>query len=437
MNREQIFNYLMDKFDEKNASYVILHSYELLPQRFDSDIDIAIDMPDIITSVKFLDNCLSGTDWRVVQYWRHENYAADCVISNNHEFLQVDFCIHYERNGRVILPVETLVKNRRKIKNFYVPCQVIEFIYIILKKVLKKQFSDGSKKQLPMLWREMNEESRNNVRGKLKDYLPQDMINDLLQKIENEKFDEIQLELLYKELLKTTSDFLANSHYFFFDVKRKLDRIINPTGLFIVLMGVDGSGKSTIANELIIRSEVSFRRIKHYHSRVRVLKDLSKVKSKNVNADYNKPHSKTRKSGKLVSALKFAYYFMDYKIGNYIITKAKIQSSLVLIERYYYDYYIDKIRYNINLSDGYLRFWQHFIKKPDVIYILTGDSQILCDRKNEITVSEINKQKERFERFFKNKNNVVFIDTTTQSIDECVSLMIEKNNDIMRGRRKW
>lgn len=42
MNSKEIFNYLMDKFDEQNIEYVILHSYQNFPERFDSDIDIAI-----------------------------------------------------------------------------------------------------------------------------------------------------------------------------------------------------------------------------------------------------------------------------------------------------------------------------------------------------------------------------------------------------------
>lgn len=35
-----------------------------------------------------------------------------------------------------------------------------------------------------------------------------------------------------------------------FDIKRKFERIIHPTGLFVVLLGVDGAGKTTIAESL-------------------------------------------------------------------------------------------------------------------------------------------------------------------------------------------
>lgn len=76
---------------------------------------------------------------------------------------------------------------------------------------------------------------------------------------------------------------------------------------------------------------------------------------------------------------------------------------MVLVERYYYDYSIDKVRYNLNLSDKFLLFFEHFVLKPDVIFILTGDSKKLLDRKHEITIDEIDEQKRKLnERFINN-----------------------------------
>lgn len=437
MNSSEIFNYLMEKYDIENIPYVILHSYQKLPKQFDSDIDIAIDAKDIMSAVHQLDSFILPTGWRIIQYWRHENYACDCVISNDKEFLQVDFCIHYERNGRVVLPVDELIADRKKYLNFYVPCAETEFTYILLKKILKKNFSDGSKEQLQNLIGEMGHKGQEKVAKSLMRFLSEEQIEQILINIQQGQYDDIFLDELHDVLLKKTSKFSSNLHYKFFDVKRKIERIIHPTGLFIVLMGVDGAGKTTISNELKERSKVSFRRINHYHSRVRVLKDLSQVRSGETVVDVSDPHGNKKKSGKFVSFLKFNYYFLDYLIGNVMISKEKIQSSLVLIERYYYDYSIDKIRYNLNLSDSFIKFFGHFVKKPDAIYILTGDSRILCERKHEITIEEIDKQKQRLENHFINNKKAIFIDTTNHSIEECVNIMLERNNDIMRGRRKW
>lgn len=437
MNSKDIFNFIVEEFKTKNVNYVILHSYQKLPYEFDSDIDIAIDIDKIENAIQLLDKTLIGTGWKVIQYWRHEYYAVDCVISNDVEFLQVDFCIHYERNGRIVMPIEELVRDKQEFSNFYIPSIKVEFTYIILKKILKKNFSERSKDQLSLLWKKMSYEERDIIIVSLNRFLDNKTITNILDCVQIGNYNNINMHELHQELLRKTSDISSNLHYIMFDIKRKIERIIHPTGLFIVLLGVDGAGKTTIATQLINSYTTAFRKINHYHSRVRILKDISQIGSKEEQIDASDPHGKKYKAGVLVSVIKFMYYFMDYVAGNFIISTAKIRSSLVLIERYYYDYAIDKKRYNLKLSDNFIGFFGHFVKKPDVIFILTGDSKILLERKHEITIDQIEEQKNKLEVVFKNNPKSVFIDTTTTTVEECVSKMLQKCNSVMRGRRKW
>lgn len=86
MNKKEVFNHIYETFEKRNIEYVILHSYQQLPEQFNSDIDTAIRIDSMESAIELLDSVLQGTDWYVLQYWRHENYAADCVITNNEEF---------------------------------------------------------------------------------------------------------------------------------------------------------------------------------------------------------------------------------------------------------------------------------------------------------------------------------------------------------------
>lgn len=437
MNSKDVFHHIVNTFCSMDIKFVILHSYQQLPEKIDSDIDIAIKIDRIDTAIHLLDSLLQGTGWRIIQFWRHEYYAADCVISNDNEFLQVDFCIHYERNGRILIPINELITGRKKYNDFYIPSSIIEFSYILIKKILKKGFSERSKLQLNSLWLEMTLHEKELVKRSMQRFLSEESMESILKAIDQKNYNKLSMELLRNELLHKSWNLKSNVHYVFFDLLRKIERIIHPTGMFLVLMGVDGAGKTTIANELIPKYQPAFRRVRHYHSRVRVLNDLSRIGKGNTPIDVSKPHGKTFKAGKLLSFLKFGYYFMDYMIGNLIITKAKIQSSLVLVERYYYDYYIDKLRYNINLPTGFLKFFSRFMKKPDLIFILTGDSQILFDRKHEIKIEEIDEQKKKLEELFHDNDRALFIDTTVNSMSDCVNQMLAACNETMRGRRRW
>lgn len=433
MNRTEIFNHIFETFNNRNVNYVIIHSYQCLPDRFDSDIDTAIDVSHINDAIHLLDDTLSGTDWRVVQYWRHENYAADCVISNGEEYLQVDFCSNYERNGRVLMDVKELIDNRFLYKNFYVPTPQTEYVYILLKKLLKKKFSDGSKKQLPDLWSRMENSQKQATEESLLRFMSEETIRTITSLIAQNRFEEVDIRAAWDEIFKATSNPMTNLEYKIFDFKRRICRILHPTGLFVVFLGVDGAGKTTICNQLEERYKTAFRKIKHYHSRVRLLKDLAEVSQSSEQTDSFNPHGKKKKAGKLLSAAKFGYYFLDFLLGNLVITKAKIKSSLVVIERYYYDYIIDKVRYNLNLSDAFLNLFGIFIKKPDLIIILTGDAEKLCERKHEITVEEIEKQKARLNALFCENPKAVFIDTVENGVDTCVNQILRAGDEILRN----
>ena len=349
----------------------------------------------------------------------------------------MDLCTHYERNGRVVISVEELLKDRQLHKNFYVPSHKAEFIYVLIKKVMKQSFSDTSKNQLTTLWQQMSVKEKEKTKYALKRFFSEKNTEKLLAGIAMGTYDQIILSPINQELKHKTFRVKAALQYLFFDFKRKIERLFHPTGLFIVLLGVDGTGKTTIAKELGKKYVTAFRRIKHYHSRVRVLKDLSQIKNDSDPTNTSDPHGKKKRSGRVLSIIKFAYYFLDFLIGNIIIFIAKRKSTLVIIERYYYDYTIDKIRYNLNLSDSFIRFFGHFISKPNAIFVLTGDSQILLERKHELTIEEINLQKKCLQKYFEKNANVTFIDTTKRSVEECIEQILVVCNQIMREQRKW
>ena len=63
MNCTEVFNYIFESFNSNNIDYAIIHSYQYLPDRFDSDIDTAINVPIVIIPPEYrlaatLSSCL-------------------------------------------------------------------------------------------------------------------------------------------------------------------------------------------------------------------------------------------------------------------------------------------------------------------------------------------------------------------------------------------
>ena len=173
-------------------------------------------------------------------------------------------------------------------------------------------------------------------------------------------------------------------------------------GLFLVIIGPDGSGKTTVAEAIISFWEETFHKVPFYiHGdfsvlpRLKILRILlAKISGRKLppDTDYTKKHS----GAKIVphslykSLLYLSYYFWDYILGHFKILIAKGSNRLVIADRYFYDYFF--LRGNMKLPHWLLRLLSCFIPKPDLTVFLDADAEIIYARKNELTIDEIERQ---------------------------------------------
>lgn len=209
-------------------------------------------------------------------------------------------------------------------------------------------------------------------------------------------------------------------------------------GLMVVFEGTDGSGKTTIIDNLprFLGEHFSSEEIVYYHWRPGFIKSPNKESNENTGKVCTNPHGKKSYS-KIVSLGKFLYFNLDYILGYWCVIRWKIaKGHLVVFDRYYYDYYLDKLRYRLNISDTVLDLFKALIPKPDITFLLIGDPNTLYKRKREISVNEI---KEQIERILKNEskfNNSVVIDVNKSANDVIndVSKKILEISAVKEGR---
>lgn len=94
------------------------------------------------------------------------------------------------------------------------------------------------------------------------------------------------------------------------------------------------------------------------------------------------------------------------------IIPLKIKKKLVIFDRYYYDYYADMARYQYSLPTWVAKMFAWCIPSPDLIFVLDAPAEILYQRKQELPIEELRKQREAFKTFAENKRNAVLVDAT-------------------------
>ena len=122
------------------------------------------DMPRVPTLLaQAADRCGA----RVVQAIQHEASARYFVLAKDdgHQvgFLNPDCCGDYRRRGRLWLRADSILAARTAFKNFYVPSVPDEFIYYLIKKLLKQSIDASQMRRLHGLHQRAPHDCRNRL----------------------------------------------------------------------------------------------------------------------------------------------------------------------------------------------------------------------------------------------------------------------------------
>lgn len=169
-------------------------------------------------------------------------------------------------------------------------------------------------------------------------------------------------------------------------------------GILIVLLGPDGSGKTTVINEIVgpLAEKFVGRNIRIIHHRPAWLPRISELLGKKCSTtpddiDFT-PH-KAAPSGFIGSLLRLIYYTVDYTIGYFIKIYFKLRKGeIIIFDRYYYDFIVDPKRSRINLPEPVIYFFLKIVPAPDYIFFLDNLPDIIFSRKQELSLEEIKRQ---------------------------------------------
>lgn len=205
-------------------------------------------------------------------------------------------------------------------------------------------------------------------------------------------------------------------------------------GIFIELVGPDGSGKTSLS-ELLVKKKLFFAKSKYFHGRVPILPRISDLISFKRRAPERLiPDSemqlniKNSLNNRKFTILHILYYSIDALLSRIFLFFWLRRDLIIVVDRSPYDIYARTDYSNIQLF--LKKFYIFCHPKPSKRLLLKADPKIINQRKNELTVNEIMLQYEAYEKNLSSKNYQI-IDTGSgidESFNQTVLCLITKQN---------
>jgi len=379
---------LFAALDDANVRYCVLHSWEELPEKLSSDLDIAV-RPKDLGKLPLVFRSLREHGYTAVQVFNYFVSAYYFVFfwftGSLVNSVAIDVIFEHRRGGLTAPSGETLVANRRRQRMFWIPSPESEFTYLLSKKIWKGAAPAKQANRLRTLVQELGRPAAERLASELflgksakcvVDACAIGHVDALCAQMKGQTWTT--------SLVRNPFVLVA---YLFSEVVRRIRRWLQPTGLLVVVAGPDGAGKSTLIKGLVQATGPAFRRHRVFHWRPMLLWRRKSTR------DTTQPHSEPP-AGFSWSVARLFAYLLDYWLGYLILVRPLLaRSGLVIFDRYFDDLLIDPRRYRFGGPSWLVQALRRVIPKPDLVLVLDADEEVVFSRKQEVQLAELRRQR--------------------------------------------
>ncbi|MFM8458794.1 MAG: hypothetical protein ACKOB0_07585, partial [Chthoniobacterales bacterium] len=195
-------------------------------------------------------------------------------------------------------------------------------------------------------------------------------------------------------------------------------RPVSP-GRTVLFVGIDGAGKSTLAREILGHPEIQrrFAGARYFHWIPCGRGDFPWP------AVEDQPRN-TMRTSSLVSTFRLLRNCLRAWWSWTINVKKLVKSGhLVILDRFVANYWLDPLSVRYSGPAAFLQMAAKWLPKADTMFILDAPAEILARRKNELSVSQIEKQREALARLPALASRSVKLDAS-RPVDELVANIV-------------
>jgi len=407
---------LFDTLNSEKIKYAVLRGYELLPNSISHDIDFCLATEDISKIVEIVEDVFTSHGFNKVYFSERKDFFQFYYYGNN-ECIKLDFWTGFTYKGLRYFDFAQILKQTKIHNNITVLNESAEVTVSFLKEFLHNgwirkdkieslQYKTHSSGFLDSSYFYANPEKIRNFET----WLLNSKIN---LKDEAKKYRR----WLFFQNIRTDGLFTTLSNMADYILRYSID-FFKKKGFFVVLVGPDGSGKTTVAKAIIdkVNEKMScFSSSKYIHGRPGIIPRMSYIARRSERQDTKKMDFDVQnvtlasKYSKKIIIIYMAYYYLDFLLGAFKIFFQKFSNKVIVADRYFYDYFISG--HFSNYPKTMYLLYIKLLPTPDLIIFMDGDPEDIYNRKPELPVDAIKCQQEAIKNLALDVKYFSIIDT--------------------------
>lgn len=411
--RVEMLRCVIDALEAQGVSLCILNGYDNLANEVPSDIDCMVQSDQL--PLEFM-NVINSTCLRVVGVFQRELNTYVVVVANmdsrNPEFIWFDAESDFREHGRVFFQADEVLASAIRQGKFFTPSVYHEFILYLVKKVVHGSIPEKHAGRLTQLFQVAPEQCRAEMETLWCDEAVTIMVQASLSgdwSAVNDSMKEIREELFRSVGAMDRRNAVRTR---LAETGRRLRRFTYPTGVHVVFLGSDGSGKSTVIRKVECALAPGFRQTARLH--------LFPSSNREKSGPVIDPHGQPPRS-LAGSIVKMGVWWVRYTCGYIRHIRAKlVRSVLVVSDRYFLDILVDPVRYRYGGPTWLPQLVWKFLPKPDLIILLDAPADVLQQRKQEVPFEESERQVLAYRDLFGDMNRGHIVNAN-QSVEDVVS----------------
>jgi thymidylate kinase len=388
---------LVRELELAGVRWCVLRNPDDLPDRVGHDVDVLVHPADEARAVEVVRDAVARSDLFLVRTYRGvEHLGIDVAASDlsGRRFLHLDLQTALRYRGRLLIDAEDLLAHRAARDGIWSPTAGMEAYALLLHAALHK--------------RELKEKYAERLRV-LIDAAPGELERLATVRLGRRLGEQLAAVRAQEDLLALRSrlagavDRRSPSNRWrrpWFVVRSGLAMTrlrLRPRGVFVVLLGPDGSGKSS-TTDLLVRelddpsSVIPVRRV--YLGSGTPLLPTRRIMRRIHKRTGKKPSGPTPLRDVRPRRLKGAIHVMADEIVRYWVqVRPKLAPhGIVVSDRYAYD--VLRVNNGVIRRPWFRRLVTTLVPEPDITFYLEGDPEVVAARKQELTVAETIRQQE-------------------------------------------